>query len=144
MRTNQLALKLAPDRHTYQKRIQSLVVFLLFPSYNHLAAGSQTEEFEDVHVKIVRKKVEPKPAMHDEEKPVSSGHAKKKGDRTRDEILRASRTVFTEHPYDVASLRMIGRQGNRDFTLIHHYFPTKDCPQVVCVMRQNYRRLHGQ
>jgi len=48
-----------------------------------------------------------------------------KGDLSRQKILDAARAVFIRKPYDSASMRMIGRQGGFDFTLIHHYFPTK-------------------
>ncbi len=49
-----------------------------------------------------------------------------KGDLTRKRILDAAQTVFTRNPYPGASIRMIGREGGFDFTLIHHYFPTKE------------------
>ncbi len=48
-----------------------------------------------------------------------------KGKATRKRIIMAARRVFTKHPYDVASIRMIGNEGGFDYSLIHHYFPTK-------------------
>ncbi|MFO8047972.1 MAG: TetR/AcrR family transcriptional regulator [Desulfosudaceae bacterium] len=53
------------------------------------------------------------------------GKKETKGDRTRTKILDAAQAVFTKKDYHTASIRMIGRQGGFDFTIIHHYFPTK-------------------
>lgn len=126
MRANQVALNLKPYRHVYQKWLEDLIVFLLFPSYNHLIMGPQAQEFEDVDIQIPRKKIKPEDIINDKVKVVSKVKPRCKGEVTREEILKAARSVFTKHPYDAASLRMIGKQGNMDFTLIHHYFPTKE------------------
>ncbi|MDY6824227.1 MAG: TetR/AcrR family transcriptional regulator [Thermodesulfobacteriota bacterium] len=48
-----------------------------------------------------------------------------KGEMSRKKILEAARRVFTRYPYNAASIRKIGREGGFDFTLVHHYFPTK-------------------
>ncbi len=50
---------------------------------------------------------------------------KTKGQNTRRRILDAARQIFAEHPYNAASIRMIGAQGGFDYSLIHHYFPSK-------------------
>ena len=44
---------------------------------------------------------------------------------TRDNIIKAARIVFTEHPYKAASVRMIGKEGGFDHPLINYYFPSK-------------------
>ncbi len=126
MRANQVAFKLKPYRHVYQKWLENILVFLLFPSFNHLIVGPQAEEFEDVDIQIPREKVKPEFITSDKDKVQSKVKPKRKGEVTREEILKAARKVFTKHPYDAASFRMIGKQGNMDFTLIHHYFPTKE------------------
>ncbi|MBW1988572.1 MAG: helix-turn-helix transcriptional regulator, partial [Deltaproteobacteria bacterium] len=48
-----------------------------------------------------------------------------KGQISRENIIKAARRVFSEHPYSSASLRMIGREGGFEHPLIHYYFPTK-------------------
>jgi len=57
----------------------------------------------------------PKPAVK------SSGRS----EVTRDKILAAARQVFSEHPYHMATIRMIGTAGGFDHQLIAYYFPTK-------------------
>ena len=49
----------------------------------------------------------------------------RKSEITREKILSAARTVFSEHPYKAASMRMIGKTGGFDHPLIHYYFPAK-------------------
>jgi TetR/AcrR family transcriptional regulator len=49
----------------------------------------------------------------------------RKSEITREKILTAARTVFSEHPYKAASMRMIGKTGGFDHPLIHYYFPAK-------------------
>jgi TetR/AcrR family transcriptional regulator len=49
----------------------------------------------------------------------------KKGDVARKRILEAAREVFSKHPYNAASIRMVAKAGNFDHPLIHYYFPTK-------------------
>lgn len=48
-----------------------------------------------------------------------------KGKVTRERIIEAARRVFSEHPYHVASIRMIGKAGGFDHQLIRYYFPSK-------------------
>ena len=52
--------------------------------------------------------------------------ARTKGEASRAMILAAARKVFSTRPYNAASIRDIGRAGRFDFTLIHHYFPSKE------------------
>lgn len=49
----------------------------------------------------------------------------RKGENTRKRILQAARTVFSNHPYHSASVRMVGKAGNFDHPIIHYYFPKK-------------------
>jgi len=44
---------------------------------------------------------------------------------TRTNILKAARKVFAEHPYNAASIRMIGKAAGIDHPLVSYYFPTK-------------------
>lgn len=44
---------------------------------------------------------------------------------TRDKILKAARKVFAEHPYNAASIRMIGKTAEIEHPLVNYYFPTK-------------------
>ncbi len=44
---------------------------------------------------------------------------------TREKILAAARKVFSEHPYHMATIRMIGTAGGFDHQLIAYYFPAK-------------------
>lgn len=48
-----------------------------------------------------------------------------KGDRTRKMILKAARKVFSRHPYQTASMRMIAAEAEIDHPLIVYYFPNK-------------------
>lgn len=49
----------------------------------------------------------------------------RKGENTRKRILQAARMVFSNHPYDSASVRMVGKAGDFDHPIIHYYFPKK-------------------
>ncbi len=49
----------------------------------------------------------------------------KKSIRTRENIMRAARKVFSEHPYHTASMRMIGKEARIEHPLINYYFPNK-------------------
>lgn len=49
-----------------------------------------------------------------------------KGAETRKKILGAARVVFSNHPYHVASIRMVGKEGGVDHPLISYYFPNKE------------------
>lgn len=52
-------------------------------------------------------------------------HKDKKSIRTRENIVRAARKVFSEHPYHTASMRMIGKVAQIEHPLINYYFPNK-------------------
>jgi AcrR family transcriptional regulator len=45
---------------------------------------------------------------------------------TRERILAAARTVFSERGYDKASIRSIAKEAGVDSALVHHYFGTKE------------------
>jgi TetR/AcrR family transcriptional regulator len=49
----------------------------------------------------------------------------KKSIRTRENIMRAARKVFSEHPFHTASMRMIGKEARIEHPLINYYFPNK-------------------
>lgn len=49
----------------------------------------------------------------------------KKGVRTKAEILRAARKIFSRLPYHAASIRMIGKEAGVEHPLINYYFPSK-------------------
>jgi AcrR family transcriptional regulator len=44
---------------------------------------------------------------------------------TREKIIEAATTVFSDFPYYAASIRMVGKEANIDHPLINYYFPTK-------------------
>ena len=49
----------------------------------------------------------------------------KKGEATREMILNAARMVFSRHPYNAASIRMIAKQGGFYHGLIRYHFSSK-------------------
>ena len=49
----------------------------------------------------------------------------KKAKISKKRILKAARQVFAVHPFQEATLRMIGKQGGFEHPLIHYYFPSK-------------------
>lgn len=55
----------------------------------------------------------------------------KKAEKTRRKIIAAARRVFTSHPYNAASIRMIGAEGGFDYSIIHHYFTKTELFQAV-------------
>ncbi len=56
--------------------------------------------------------------------PQSVKHRRSKKD-TRDKILKAALQVFTQHPYQSASIRMISKLGEVDHALISYHFGSK-------------------
>jgi TetR/AcrR family transcriptional regulator len=50
---------------------------------------------------------------------------KQKGARTRAAIIQAARNIFSQYPYHVASIRMIGKEAGVEHPLISYYFPSK-------------------
>lgn len=51
--------------------------------------------------------------------------AGEKSETTRRRILTAALTVFANHPFNAASMRMIGKAGGFDHAIIRYYFPNK-------------------
>lgn len=49
----------------------------------------------------------------------------KKSEATRKKILLAARKVFARHPYNAASIRMIGKEGGFDHPIIRYHFLNK-------------------
>ncbi|MFP4477514.1 MAG: TetR/AcrR family transcriptional regulator [Desulfatibacillaceae bacterium] len=49
--------------------------------------------------------------------------SEKKGTRTQ--VLQAAFRVFSRHPYNAASIRMIAKEGGFGHAIIGYYFPTK-------------------
>jgi AcrR family transcriptional regulator len=49
----------------------------------------------------------------------------KKKELTQKKILSSARTVFSQHSYNAASIRMIAAEGGFDFGLIRYHFPNK-------------------
>jgi AcrR family transcriptional regulator len=82
------------------------------------------------------------------------GSEKKKGTITKDRIFQAAMAVFARHPYQAASMRMIGQEGEFDHPLINYYFPTKAilfeavtesiCRKVYASNLEWYAGLQGQ
>lgn len=55
-------------------------------------------------------------------------HAREENDglkKTRRDVLDAACRVFARHPYDAASIRMIGREAGVGHAVIGYYFPAK-------------------
>ena len=55
----------------------------------------------------------------------NSGTLTVQQDSSREKIIAAARKVFAEHPYYMATIRMVGNAGGFDHQLIAYYFPTK-------------------
>jgi len=45
-----------------------------------------------------------------------------RGDAARQKIIAAAEKVFTKHSFHAVSIRMIGKEGGFDFSIIHHHF----------------------
>lgn len=123
MESNRVLFFNEPSQHPYRQWVETLLGFVFFPSFNHLVLGDGANEFGDRDI--------PYPQTDEAmDKPPSqtpsAPDAMTKGDITREKIMKAARVVFAKHPYSAASIRLIGKEGRMDFTLIHHYFPTKD------------------
>lgn len=123
MESNRRIFVKEPSKQPYRQWVETLLGFVFFPSFNHLVQGENANEFGDRDIPYPQTDhALAKPPL---QKP-SSPETMKKGDITREKIMKAAREVFAKHPYSAASIRQIGKEGNMDFTLIHHYFPTKD------------------
>ena len=108
----------------YRKWVEAFLNASFYPSFYHLLEGKDSNAFDDINVvptnkgvferlmKIVPATISPSP--------------KTKGEITRNRLVQAARSVFSKYPYEVGSIRMIGKEGNIDFTQIRNYFPTKE------------------
>ena len=113
------ALGLDPESNEYRKWVMQAVLGLFTPVMEHFLYGRG----DDPDIVIS----EEARAYFPEASPREASRQKKmtKGDMTRAKILDAAQSVFSRRPYNTASIRKIGQQGGFDFTIIHHYFPTK-------------------
>jgi len=64
-----------------------------------------------------------------------------KGESAPDKILRAARKVFSLHPFNSATTRMIAQAANVDHPLIHYYFGSKEKLFEV-VVAEIYEEFH--
>ena len=64
-----------------------------------------------------------------------------KGESAPDKILRAARKVFSLHPFNSATTRMIAQAANVDHPLIHYYFGSKEKLFEV-VVSEIYEEFH--
>jgi len=112
-------LKLDPENGEYRQWVKKAVLSIFAPVMRRFLYGEGT----DPEITISKQAKSFMAATLTGEKP--STRKKTKGDITREKILDAAQTVFTTRPYDTASIRQIGHEGGFDFTIIHHYFPTK-------------------
>ncbi|MBW2412628.1 MAG: TetR/AcrR family transcriptional regulator, partial [Deltaproteobacteria bacterium] len=72
---------------------------------------------------------------------------------TRAKILRAARSVFSEHPYHTASIRMIGKAAGLDHPLVSYHFRNKAelfeavladiCEDYFAATTRWFKGLHG-
>ncbi|MBI9077983.1 MAG: TetR/AcrR family transcriptional regulator [Desulfatibacillum sp.] len=114
-------LGMSPTEPEYKQWVKDALMFLLYPSLKKLVFSKPGDEHPMTWpLGPPRQGRREYGSLH--EQPVEN---LKKGEQTRIKILEAARKVFTTHPYNTASIRMIGKVGGFDFTLIHHYFPSK-------------------
>ncbi len=113
-------LGMDPAGPAYREWVKKAILFLLYPSLKQLVF-SQPGDDEPQSWPIEA----PLPNKEDHNVVPPKEVALKKGELTRLKILKAARSVFAKHPYNTASIRMIGKEGGFDFTLIHHYYPSK-------------------
>lgn len=114
-------LGMSPKSPEYRQWVKDALMFLFYPSLKKLVFSQPGDE---------QPMTWPLNPPRQGSRAYGSLHAQpieslKKGEQTRIKILEAARKVFTAHPYNTASIRMIGKEGGFDFTLIHHYFPSK-------------------
>ncbi len=105
-------------------RVADFLITVFFPSFDYLLSGPSSKAYDDFEILPTKPGVfdmlrnglpeycDPPPAT--------------KGEITRKRILSAARTVFSKNSYDVGTIRMIGKEGGLDFTLIRHYFSSKE------------------
>ena len=115
-------LGLTGRRDQYRQWVKQALISVFQPFFSALTAAPPVEA--DVHLTIPDNMAG---LMASVAPPEAAGNRKlTKGDRTRERILAAAEAVFTRRAYHTASIRQIGREGGFDFTIIHHYFPTKE------------------
>ncbi len=146
-------LDLDPDSDQYREWVREMFTFLFYPAFKKLVFSGQGPVRAPGRPEGLRKKTKTpgkrimgkarnvlsrrasapalKKFLADLEK--SAGKIKThqnrqdetKGQATRRRIITVARRVFTRYPYNSASIRMIGEEGDFDFTLLYHYFPKK-------------------
>ncbi|MBI9074685.1 MAG: TetR/AcrR family transcriptional regulator [Desulfatibacillum sp.] len=111
------AEELDPGQDQYRQWVKEAMTFLFLPPLKRLIRGTKGQDLGPIepHGYSPRKKLKKSGLLNN----------LRKGEATRLKILEAAREVFATNPYSTASIRMIGKRGGFDFTLIHHYFPTK-------------------
>jgi AcrR family transcriptional regulator len=113
------ALHLDPESDQYRQWVKRAVLSVFAPVLNGFLHGRggdpQIAISKDAEAFIKQIPAPEEPLVR----------RKTKGDMTREKILDAARSVFTKRPYTTASIRQIGQAGGFDFTIIHHYFPSK-------------------
>ncbi|MFP4445770.1 MAG: TetR/AcrR family transcriptional regulator, partial [Desulfosudaceae bacterium] len=115
-------LGMAGRRDQYRQWVKKALVSVFQPFFTALAAENPVKA--DIHLTIPDNMAGLVASLTPKE--LAGSKKLTKGDRTRERILSAAETVFTRKSYNTASIRQIGRQGGFDFTIIHHYFPTKE------------------
>ncbi|MEW6079861.1 MAG: TetR/AcrR family transcriptional regulator [Thermodesulfobacteriota bacterium] len=113
------ALGLNPESRQYRQWVKKALLAIFEPVLDRFLHGPGI----DPEITIPREieSVLPEPPASREK----SAGKRTKGDLTRQKILDAALSIFTRRPYSTASIRKIGQEGGFDFTIIHHYFPTK-------------------
>ena len=112
------------DREHFRQHTEYFLTSSFYPTFQYLLTGKVANVFDDIRIKPT------KPGVFDilvsgltknsDSPPVS------KGEITRGKILSAARVVFSKNSYEVGTIRMIGNEGNLDFTLVRHYFVSKE------------------
>ncbi|MBI9075107.1 MAG: TetR/AcrR family transcriptional regulator [Desulfatibacillum sp.] len=120
------ALGLPHESPEYRQWTGDMFEFLFMPAMEAIAKGNPPP------VSSLIKECSKKDSMFDrvylwktEAMELERSQKANKREAARSMILEAARHVFSQNPYDTASIRMIGKQGKFDHTLIRHYFPTK-------------------
>lgn len=103
--------------------IEDFLTDLFFPSFKTLQSTDNDCDYQD-EVNLFPKNNLAHGWKHDAMDP-DDKNPMTKGESTRRRIVTAASNVFSKNDYDAASIRMVGKEGDIDFTLIHHYFKTK-------------------
>ncbi len=113
------ALSMDPESDEYRQWVKQAILTVFTPVLERFLYGQGVDP-EIVLSEEARAYFPEAPAPNP-----TSQKKKTKGDMTREKILDAAQSVFSKRPYNTASIRQIGQAGGFDFTIIHHYFPTK-------------------